>query len=254
MPAAERGWNITADELRSWVIDENEELVAVNKPALVVCHPSKHGPWSSLAGACREYFGLDRARLPFRLDRETSGVVVIAKTAPAAARLQGAVWRCRLRKVYRAILYGHLESPVRVNRPIGPDRGSGFSSRRVVSDDGQPAETEFIPEVCGGGYTLARVHPRTGRMHQIRVHAAWLGHPVLGGKLYPDPSLMLDFLKEGFSPRLAAQLVLRRQALHAGEVVFVTDRGEERFQAPPPADLTRFVTDQMGCRGILWPA
>ena len=94
----------------------------------------------------------------------------------------------------------------------------------------------------GGGYTLARVEPRTGRLHQIRVHAAWMGHPVTGDKLYgPDPTLMSEFIREGFSERMKA-LPIARQALHAGEIEFP----DERFTAELPADMAAFARDRMG--------
>jgi len=252
MPATEWGWLITAGELRTWILEETGELLVVNKPALVVCHPSKRGSWSSLAGACREYLGLERIHLPGRLDRETSGVVVVAKNRAAASRLQRAANRGRVRKTYWAVLCGNLRERHVVSQPLGRDPKATYACRQwVVEQGGRGAETEFVPVACGGGYTLVRVHPRTGRLHQIRVHAAWMGYPVAGDKLYgPDPELMLEFVKHGLTPRLRAALPLERHALHAGEVTFQTERGEEVFRAPLAEDLAQFCRQRMGLSAL----
>jgi 23S rRNA pseudouridine1911/1915/1917 synthase len=249
MPLTERGWTITPEELRSWILEETGELLVVDKPGLVVCHPSKDGPRSSLIGACREYLGLERLHMPSRLDRETSGVVVFAKNRAAATRLQTAIERRQVRKTYWAILSGMMAQRQEVNRAIGRDEKAEFSSRQCVVEDGHgsSAATTFEPVSWGGGYTLARVVPLTGRKHQIRVHAAWLGHAVAGDKLYgPDPGLMLEFVTHGFTPRLDAALPLRRHALHAAELVFESGGCAEVFSAPFARDLVQFCREKMG--------
>jgi 23S rRNA pseudouridine1911/1915/1917 synthase len=231
MPATDWGWEIASEELRNWILIESPELLVVNKPPHVVCHPSRHGRWSSLIGACREYLETDLLHMPFRLDRETSGVMVFARTRETGSRLQRAVYARRLRKTYYAILRGTMETPVTVTGAIGQDVSAEFFARRaVVGEGGEAAETEFVPLVARGGFTLVRVHPRTGRRHQIRVHAASLGMPLVGDKLYgADPGLMTQFIREGFSPELLARLPLRRQALHCSKVEFQTERGSEAF-------------------------
>lgn len=251
MPATDWGWLITPDELRQWTLLDTPNLFVVNKPALVVCHPSKHGPWSSLIGASREYLGLERLHMPSRLDRETSGVVVMAKDRATASRLQKATQCRQVRKTYYAILTGTLSEPTTVDQPIARDVNSPVVCRQWVVEGGQEARTEFRPLAHGGGYTLAQVLPHTGRLHQIRVHAAWLGHAVAGDKLYgPDATLMLEFVAHGFTPRLQAMLPLPRHALHAADLAFDTELGAEVFQAPLAPDLVAFCRDIMGLPSI----
>jgi len=249
MPLTDWGWQITPEELSAWLVEDTGHWLVVDKPPFVVCHPSKHGPWSSLIGACREYCGLERLHMPFRLDRETSGVVVLAKDAETGSRMQRAVERRHVHKTYLAILTGELREVADVDAPLGPHPGSKVVMRRAVVAEGQPARTRFTPLAAGGGYTLARVETATGRLHQVRVHAAHLGHALAGDKIYgPDESLFLEFVEKGFSERLAACLPLRRHALHCAEVVFDPSPWWSeglRFCAPLAADLAEFCRDVM---------
>src|SRR5690242_5498089 len=121
MPATEWGWLIAPEELRSWILEETADLLVLNKPAHAVCHPSRYGPWSSLIGACREYLGDAVLRMPFRLDRETSGVLLFARDHETGSRLQRAVQARRFRKTYHAILTGELRERAVVTGAIGPD-------------------------------------------------------------------------------------------------------------------------------------
>jgi 23S rRNA pseudouridine1911/1915/1917 synthase len=245
MPRTDWGWLVTPDELAAWILEESDELLVVDKPAHVLCHPSKHGPWSSLVGACREYLGVERLHLTFRLDRETSGVVVLAKKDQTASWLQKAIERREVRKTYLAILAGLLDGNVQVKSPIGPDPHSRFVARQWIIPEGRQAETEFAPLQVTQKYTLVKAHPFTGRRHQIRVHAASIGHAVVGDKLYgPDPELMLRFIAEGFTEQLARELLLDRHALHAYEVEFPSVFPGTIFRAPWPPDLARFWAEQ----------
>src|ERR1700722_14891661 len=111
-------------ELESWILHEDERLLVVDKPGDVVCHPSKHGPWSSLVGAAREHAGLATIHLVFRLDRETSGVVVLAKDPRMGSRLQKAMQDRRVGKTYVAVLSGLLAEATTVGQPPGEDTAS----------------------------------------------------------------------------------------------------------------------------------
>lgn len=247
MPATEWGWRIDPDELESWILRNDEELLVINKPGLVVCHPSKHGPWSSLVGACREYLGVERLHMPSRLDRETSGVVVFVKKPELASVLQKAIQFRQVTKSYVAILEGEMNEAVTVDQPLANDEGSLVRIRQWVVAGGAPSVTEFEPIRANAQYSFVNVRPRTGRLHQIRVHAAWMGHPVVGDKIYgPDQRLFVEFCEEGFTRNLAQKLPLRRQALHASRIDYHLETGPMTFEAPLAADLAEFHRQQFG--------
>src|SRR5512140_3263035 len=136
MPRTDYGWEITPDELRAWTLYQDSSVLALNKPAHVVCHPSKRGPWSSLAGACREYLGGSKIHMPVRLDRETSGVVVVVSDEQTGRRFHSAVTHRRISKTYLAVLHGELLESRTVDAPLGPDRTAEFSARQTVLPDG----------------------------------------------------------------------------------------------------------------------
>lgn len=234
---------IAPEEVPAWVVYEDARLLVVNKPGDVVCHPSKAGPWSSLVGALREYTRLPTVHLVFRLDRETSGIVVLAKDAKTASRLQTAMMERNVGKAYFAVLTGELAGPITVDQPLGDDVTSPVfvKSAVVPAGEGQTAVTHFTPVATKGGFTLARVVTETGRKHQIRAHAQWLGHPLVGDKIYgPDARCYLEFIDRGWTEELAAKLLLPRQALHCAEIDLRPAGLEHVFTAPLAEDLRAF--------------
>ncbi|MSU46383.1 MAG: RluA family pseudouridine synthase [Lacunisphaera sp.] len=235
-------------ELRQWVMLEEEQLLVLDKPGWLVCHPSKNGPWSSLAGAVREVFKPDVIRFVYRLDRETSGVMVLAKTEAMGRRLGKAILQGKIGKVYVALLEGELPGPVTVNQPLGPDPTANVTVKsRVGAGAGvQEAVTIFHPLLARGGFTLAGVELLTGRKHQIRAHAEWLQHRVVGDKLYgPDPGLYLEFAIKGWTEQHSALLPLTRQALHCAAIDLRPTGLEYLLRAPWPKDLARFAEKRM---------
>ncbi len=236
---------IAPTEVPAWIVYEDARLLVVNKPGDVVCHPSKAGPWSSLVGALREYTQLPTVHLVFRLDRETSGVVVLAKDAAMASKLQVAMQQRKIGKSYHAILTGELAGPVTVNQPLGDDLSSPVFIKSAVVDADSPgaqrAVSHFTPLLVRNGFTFAQVVTETGRKHQIRAHAQWLGHALVGDKIYgPDARLYLDFIDHGWTEALAARLHLPRQALHCAEIDLRTAGLEHVFTAPLATDLQEF--------------
>ncbi|WP_309398723.1 RluA family pseudouridine synthase [Cerasicoccus maritimus] len=237
---------IDPEELPTWVIENNDDLLAFDKPGWVVCHPSKNGPWSSLVGACREWTGMETLHLIARLDRETSGVILLAKHKAAARKLQIAFQDRAVEKTYHAILEGEMAEPVAVDQRLAKDLESPVAAKVTVrrSNSSQRAISHFTPLVAQNGYTLAEVKLETGRKHQIRAHAEWLGHRVVGDKIYgPDSTLFLDFIEHGWTERLEANLAMRRQALHCTELRFSDGL---TFRAPLAWDMRQFARERMG--------
>ncbi len=248
MPITEWGWEITQEELDSWILLDDNDIVLINKPALVVCHPSKKGPWSSLVGACREGLGHQRTHLVARLDRETSGIILFAKHRLAARHFQMALERRTVTKSYLAILEGRMSEPTLVDAALGKDKNSIVHCKSSVRDDGrrQEAQTRFTPLHATDAYTLVHVEPLTGRKHQIRIHAQHIGHSIAGDKLYgPDETLFLDFIETGWTDALAEKLPLNRHALHAYRMTFELETGMRSFVAPPAEDIVAFCEQNL---------
>lgn len=241
---------VTPADLPTWVILSDDKLLVIDKPGWLVVHPSKNGPWSSLAGAVREGLGLETIRFIYRLDRETSGVIILAKDEATGSRLQKAMGKRQIGKAYVTLLEGELTAPLTVDQWLGPDLSAGVSVKQKVvppgSADGQAATTIFHPLLVRGGRTLAGVELLTGRKHQIRAHAEFAGHRVVGDKLYgPDPRLYLEFAMHGWTQRHSALLPLTRQALHCAAIDLRTARMDYLLRAPWPADLARFAAREM---------
>lgn len=247
---------VRPEEVPGWIVHEDDRLLVVNKPGDVVCHPSKAGPWSSLVGALREYTGLPTVHLVFRLDRETSGIVVLTKDSATASRLQVAMQQRRIGKTYVAVLWGELSAPVTVDQPLGDDVNSVVFLKSAVRPDGQPSVTHFTPlaVTSGGapssrslptGFSLVRVVTESGRKHQIRAHAQWLGRPLVGDKIYgPDARCYLEFIDHGWTENLQRQLLLPRQALHCAEIDLRLAGLDCVYRAPLAADIREFCVAQ----------
>ena len=230
------------------ILHEDAELLVINKPAGLVCHPTKPDGRSSLIARARSHLGPDATpRLVNRLDRETSGVVLIAKT-PEAARELGRVFESRsIAKEYLAIVHGHVrEDHGLIDAPLGNDERSAVAIKDCVRPDGAPAQTQFTLIRCfsrsEGSFTLLRLHPLTGRKHQLRIHLARLGHSIVGDKIYGgDERLYLDFVAGRLTEEQQCRLIVPHHALHAAEVRFAWRGREFRFQAEPESWFTDFV-------------
>jgi 23S rRNA pseudouridine1911/1915/1917 synthase len=206
-----------------------------------------------------------------RLDRETSGLVLVAKTSAAARKFGLLMQRRRLRKQYLAIVWGWPEWETKVvEAPLdrqGKHQKSEIWLKQMIHPAGAPAQTEFHVErrfirnsgrdgspsrphnggtsALGGRalpidkFSLIRAIPCTGRTHQIRVHLASIGHPIVGDKIYgPDEQLYLTFIETGWTPELEQQLLLPRHALHSAKLAI---DGEIEWASLSPPDLAEFV-------------
>jgi 23S rRNA pseudouridine1911/1915/1917 synthase len=230
------------------ILHEDSALLVVNKPAGLVCHPTKPDGHSSLISRLRMHLGpATPPHLINRLDRETSGVVLVGKEPRAALALRR-LWEQRLvRKEYWAIVHGHVrESRGTIDAPLGRDEQSLIAVKDAVRPDGAPAQTEFEAARrftrAEGDFSLLRVWPLTGRKHQVRIHLAHLGHPVVGDKLYGgDEECYLAFAHACLTDAQRARLILPHQALHARAVRFQWRGTETTFCAEPERWFPEFI-------------
>lgn len=234
------------------VIGETAELMAVDKPPFLLVHPSKPGGPVTLWDRLKELLAFEIASggqvsLINRLDRETSGIILVAKTAASARFAAMAMARGGIAKEYLALVSGWPERREwEVDQPIlrqGEVRPSRIWLKRAIHPEGSPARTGF--RVLGrfrhpdrGAFSLLRCLPYTGRTHQIRVHLAHSGHPVLGDKIYgPDEGCYLDFMESGWTKHLGEILWLPRHALHSCLLGIRFQGVDHTWESPLPPDL-----------------
>lgn len=225
------------------IIFEDADLLVINKPAGLACHPTKGDVYSSLISRVRLHLGPEiHPQLINRLDRETSGVTVVAKNPSTALALRR-VWESReVRKMYVAIVHGHVSADGVIEAPLGRDEASPVAIKDKVRPDGALSTTSYHVscrfERAEGPFTLLEVELLTGRKHQIRIHLAHVGHPIVGDKLYGlDESMYLDFVHCRLTPEQERKLILPHQALHAASVTFQS----RAFRAPPEPWFTEFL-------------
>lgn len=248
-PYGEEAPLVDPRDFPKWILQEDDNLLIVNKPGWLVCHPSKNGSMSSLVGVVREYSGLEKLHLVARLDRETSGLIIFAKRASVARRFQMAIQNRIVKKTYIALLEGKLTEPTEIDLSIAKRRGGPVIVKSEVSGDrtAQIATTNFIPLIIKNGYTLCHVKPETGRKHQIRVHAEHIERRIVGDKIYgPDETLYIEFIEQGWTPRLELALPIKRQALHCYRYEFEFPDGAVCFTAPLQYDMLSFCQKYMG--------
>ncbi len=235
------------------IIHEDDELLVLNKPADLVCHPTKGDEFSSLISRARLHLGATaQPHLVNRLDRETSGVTVVAKSAAVAGEL-GRLWEARaVEKEYLAIVHGHVrDEHGLIDAPLGKDEHSRVAIKDCVRADGVPAQTEFRVErrlgtpVAGPAHSLLRIQPRTGRKHQIRIHLAHIGHPIVGDKIYGgDEDLYLALVERRLTDEQRVRLILPNQALHASAVRFIWRGAQVEFRCEPEKWFSDFLTSK----------
>ena len=263
------------------IIDETDDYIVVDKPAFLLTHPTKPSQEPTLWKQLHQLLAFEIAAggqvsIVNRLDRETSGLVLVAKTSAAARKFGMLMQERRLRKEYLAVVWGWPEWQTKVvDAPLdrqGKHQKSEIWLKQMIHPAGAPAQTEFRIERCFekirgrdeppgrpkrspsgvtrekfrsrapaiNKFSLIRAVPITGRTHQIRVHLASIGHPVVGDKIYgPDEQLYLRFIDTGWTPELEQRLLLPRHALHSTKLAIV---GKIEWESPLPVDLAEFVS------------
>lgn len=209
------------------ILYEDEDLIIIDKPPYLPTHPSMGHFTNTLANGLAYYWQQKGEAYVFRavnrLDKNTSGVMAVAKNAYIHAQLCSQIQEGQLRRKYRCIVCGAVEKDGTVDAPIGREDGSIL--RRQVRQDGQQARTHYRVLERKQGHTLLELELETGRTHQIRVHMAYLGYPVLGDFLYGEETEKMP-----------------RQALHSSFLTLTHPVTFEAlsFEAPLPQDLQSF--------------
>lgn len=239
------------------LVAESDDYAVVDKPPFLLVHPTKPDGPRTLWCELRKLFAFELANggqisLVNRLDRETSGLILVAKTAAAARQFGMLMQRGRIAKEYLALVWGWPEwEATTVDAPLarqGDHAASAIYLKQAIHPEGAEARTEFRVEERfrrltpnGSEFTLLRAIPETGRTHQIRVHAASLRHPLVGDKIYgPNEQCYLEFIETGWTEKLARQLLLPRHALHASRLEI---EGVGEWTSPLPTDLVSWLTN-----------
>lgn len=228
----EEGTALVGEEMPLDIVYEDDFLLAVNKPPGIPVHPTGSYRQGTLANGIASYFAqrdlAAKVRLVHRLDKDTSGLILIAKEAYSLDHLVRQRQRGELRREYLAVVVGRIEQDAgTITLPIGRLEEGGI--RRGCRPQGRPAYTEYRVVRRGADWSLAAVSLGTGRTHQIRVHMASIGHPLVGDPLYGTPSP-----------------VIARQALHAWRLSFVHPRSGEsvELRVPLPADMRKLLQQE----------
>lgn len=224
--------NIVPIPLPFPVVYEDADLLVINKPSGMPIHPSQGNYDNTLANAAAYYY--QQKKEPFiyrcinRLDRDTTGLLILAKHSYSASLLSQMVANRDIHREYLAVVKGKTELSGVVEAPIGRKEGSTIE-RQVDFEHGDYARTIYRRLYCEGGYSLLSLSLDTGRTHQIRVHMNYIGHPLPGDFLYCP-----DYTK------------IRRQALHSYRLSFLHPITKEAlsFTAPLPDDMRAFFTLQ----------
>jgi 23S rRNA pseudouridine1911/1915/1917 synthase len=205
------------------LLREDPDFYAFDKPAGIAMHPTAKFHYSTVTALLRELRPNEALQITHRLDLETSGVLLIARSYEAAVALKRAFAKRRVHKRYLAVVHGALDGEGLIDRPLRLQQAGlvRVKMEALPAGDlrGLPSRTRYRALSRHGERTLVECWPETGRQHQIRAHLCAIGHPIVGDKLYPDERVFADYQDHGWES-VADRLPLERHALHAAELRF----------------------------------
>lgn len=229
------------------IVHEDESILVVDKPPGLLVHPTHSCLRNNLIHLMRaERPGIPHLALAHRLDRDTSGLILLSKTTAAARALATMFERREVEKSYLAIVHGRITRLAgTIDAPLGVSRGLQLIFRRSSDGAGaQPALTEFEVLDSDEEVSLVRLSPRTGRRHQLRAHLKGIGHPIVGDKLYGlSDHDYLRYLRGRLGEDARRRLLAPRHFLHAVRLRFAHPRTgvSVEFESPTPPDMIRFL-------------
>jgi 23S rRNA pseudouridine1911/1915/1917 synthase len=226
------------------ILYQDESVLVIDKPAGLPMHTTAKFWRNTLTALLRERYPDESMEVAHRIDRETSGVLVIARGREVASFLTQAFARRAVQKTYLALVKGHPPDAGKIDQPI---KLLDTKSHVMMgpAPDGLPAVTGFRVVRRFAEHALVEAHPETGRQHQIRVHLQSLGHPIVGDKLYgASEALFMRACDEGVTPELLEAFDgLARHALHAHRLTFPHPKTRQpvTVESPLPADLRDYI-------------
>jgi len=237
------------------VLHEDQDIILVDKSGDLPAHPAGKYFKNTLWGILQDRLNVSDPSIINRLDRETSGVTLVAKN-PRAADICRRQFNCRsVTKKYTVIAEGVFERPVHARGYIVRCAGSSIRKKQRFEpanssfpEPGREAEwadTKFTPLESNGGISVVEATPHTGRLHQVRATLSFLGYPVVGDKMYGlDEGVFLRFIEDRMTAQDAAKMRIKRQALHASELIFhhPSDGRAMAVAAPLPSDMRRLIS------------
>ena len=224
------------------ILYEDECMMALDKPAPLPVHPVGRFKEKNLLSIVKSDHSLEELRMVNRLDSETSGVVIAAKTREAASRIAPQFEARTVHKEYCGLVFGEMaEKNGSLTESLGYKIENNYHLR-VLDPEGETAVTDYEVMEENGRFSLLRLRPQTGRMHQIRAHLALSGHPLVGDKIYIDLGIYDRYVQCGWDDAMLETVKMPRLALHASSLRMRHPRTGEwmEFSSPLPQEFLDF--------------